>query len=60
MKLAVPMSELPGYTVLTSQVPVNMSPTLVLVDSARQATTLVGSADGFVIAQRISDALASR
>jgi hypothetical protein len=57
-KLAIPLSELAGYAVVTNQVPVNLSPTLVVIDPSRQASTVVGFADGFEIAQRIDDALA--
>ncbi len=57
-KLAVPLSELARYTLVTSQVPVGSSPTLVLIDRAQQATMIVGFADRFEIAQRVDDALA--
>lgn len=60
VKLAVPLNELAKYTVVTNQVQVETSPTLVLIDSHAQATTLVGFADQFVIAQRVSDALAAK
>ena len=60
LRLAVPLSELARYTVVTSQVPVEGSPTLVVIDRARQATTIVGFADRFEIAQRVSDALAAK
>jgi hypothetical protein len=58
VKLAVPINELAHYPVVTTQVPVNQSPTLVLIDSKRQASTIVGFADRFEIAQRVQDALA--
>ena len=58
VKLAVPLGELSRYTVVTNQVPVNQSPTLVLIDPAKQASTIVGFADQFEIAQRVLDALA--
>lgn len=58
VKLAVPLTELARYTVVTTQVPVTGSPTLVLIDRAGQAATLVGFADRFEIAQRVADALA--
>jgi hypothetical protein len=58
VKLAVPLSELARYTVVTSQVPVAVSPTLVLIDPDQQATTIVGFADRFEISQRVADALA--
>lgn len=57
-KLAVPLNELASYTLVTSQVPVSSSPTLVLIDRADQATTIVGFADRFEIAQNVDDALA--
>jgi hypothetical protein len=57
VKLAVPLSELARYTVVTNQVPVSVSPTLVLIDPDQQAATIVGFSDRFEIAQRVSDAL---
>jgi hypothetical protein len=56
-KLAVPLNELTRYSVVTSQVPVNVAPTLVLIDRRRQASTIVGFADRFEIEQRVLDAL---
>lgn len=58
VKLAVPLSELARYALVTSQVPVTSTPTLVLIDSDRQASTIVGFADRFEISQRVSEALA--
>jgi hypothetical protein len=57
-RLAVPLNELARYTLVTSQVPVSSSPTLVLINRADQATTIVGFADRFEIAQRLDEALA--
>lgn len=57
LKLSVPVSQLAHYGMVTDQVPVQVSPTLVLIDTARQASTIVGFADRFEIAQRIADAL---
>jgi type IV secretory pathway VirJ component len=57
VKLAVPLSELTRYPVVTNQVPVEVSPTLVLVDGSHHASTIVGFADRFEIAQRVTDAL---
>lgn len=57
VKVAVPISQLARYGVVSDQVPVQVSPTLVLIDKARQASTIVGFADQFEIAQRIDDAL---
>jgi hypothetical protein len=58
VKLTVPISELTRYPVITQQVPVTQSPTLVLIDRQRQATALVGFADGFSIGQRLDTVLA--
>jgi hypothetical protein len=58
VKLAVPLSEAGTYTFITAHVPLDTSPTLVLIDRSKQATTIVGFADRFEIAQRIADALA--
>jgi hypothetical protein len=60
VKLAVPLSELAQYSIVTSQVPVNVSPPLVLIDRNQHASTIVGFADRFEIAHRVSDALAGR
>lgn len=59
VKLAVPVSQLTQFSMITTQVPVDTSPTLVLIDRARQATALTGYADGVEIAQRVDDALAT-
>jgi hypothetical protein len=60
VKLVAPIDELAKYTVVTAQVPVNASPTLVLIDSHQRASTIVGFADRFEIAQRVSDALTAK
>jgi hypothetical protein len=60
VKLAVPLTELAQYRVVTNQVPVSSSPTLVLIDRTQHATTIVGFADRFEIAQRVDDALATK
>jgi hypothetical protein len=57
VKLAVPVSQLTQYSVVTQQIPVVTAPTLVLIDASRQATMITGYADPVEIAQRISDAL---
>jgi hypothetical protein len=56
-KLAVPIDELSRYRVVTSHVPVNVSPTLVVINRRRQASTIVGFADRFEIEQRVLDEL---
>ncbi len=58
--VAVPISELARYQVVTTQVPVSQSPTLVLIDRAQQATTIVGYTSSYEIAQRVDDAVAAK
>jgi hypothetical protein len=58
VKLAIPISELARYTVVTNQVQVSIAPTLVIIDRRHQAVTITGFADRFEIAQRVADALA--
>jgi hypothetical protein len=60
VKVAVPVSQLIQFSALTQSVDVNTAPELVLIDRARQASTLIGYADGVEIAQRIDDALAAK
>ncbi|HEY5318760.1 MAG TPA: hypothetical protein VIJ20_12300, partial [Solirubrobacteraceae bacterium] len=60
VKLAIPLSEVANYPVVTTQVLIQSSPTLVIVDSSRQAFTLVGYASAFEIAHRVGDALSMR
>ena len=59
-KLAIPLNEIRRYTSITEQLPVNLSPTLVLVAPDRQTDEIVGYADPFEISQRVDDALALR
>jgi hypothetical protein len=58
VKLAVPLSELTRYPVITNQVQVTESPTLVLIDGKRRADMLTGFLDQLELSQRVSDALA--
>jgi hypothetical protein len=60
VKLAVPVNELTSFGMITQQVPVVTAPTLVLIDAARQATTITGYADPLEISQRVDDALAAK
>ncbi len=60
VKLAVSVSELTSFGIITQQVPVVTAPTLVLIDAARQATTITGYADPLEISQRVDDALAAK
>jgi hypothetical protein len=59
-ELAIPLDEIGSYTAVTDQVPVNVSPTLVLVAGNGQAEEIVGYTDPFEVAQRVDDALAVR
>jgi hypothetical protein len=60
VKLAVPVSELSSFGMITQQVPVVTAPTFVVIDASRQATTLTGFADPLVISQTVADALAAK
>jgi hypothetical protein len=60
VKVSVPVSQLIQFSSLTKTVDINTAPELVVIDHARQATTLVGYADSVEIAQRIDDALATK
>jgi hypothetical protein len=57
---AVPVSQITQYSAVTSgEVPISAAPTLVVIDAKRQATTILGFADSFEIAQRVDQALAA-
>jgi hypothetical protein len=58
VKLAIPLNEAANFTAVTQQVPVNLSPTLVLVSRTGAATEIVGYSSPFEIAQRVDNALA--
>jgi hypothetical protein len=60
VKLTIPLSEAANYTAVTQQVPVNFSPTLVLIARDGQAGEILGYSDRFEIAQRVDDALAAK
>jgi hypothetical protein len=60
VKFAIPLSEVTRYGVVTNQVQVQSSPTLVIIDRHGQAFTITGFADGLEISQRIDDALTMR
>lgn len=60
VKVAVPLQDLSRYATLLNEVPVNFSPTLVLINRARQAEEIAGFADAFEIDQRVVDALSSK
>lgn len=60
VKLAIPLTEIANYTAVTDQVPVNFSPTLVLIAPNGQADEIAGFATAFEISQRVDEALALR
>ncbi len=57
VKQAVPLVELARYRIVTQQVPVTASPTLIIIDAQHKAWTIVGYATEFEISQRVTDAL---
>lgn len=57
VKVTIPIDQLSQYTNLLSQVPITTTPTLVLINSSQQASTIVGFADSLEIDQRVTDAL---
>ncbi len=60
VKLTIPLSEASNFTAVTQQVPVNFSPTLVLIAPNGQAGEIVGFSDQLEIAQRVDNALATK
>jgi hypothetical protein len=60
VKLTVPLSEAVNFTAVTQQVPLNFSPTLVLIAPSGHAAEIIGFSDRFEIAQRVNDALAAK
>jgi hypothetical protein len=60
VKLTIPLSEAGNYTAVTQQVPVNFSPTLVLIAPDGQAGEILGYSDRFEIANRVDGALAAK
>jgi hypothetical protein len=60
VKVAVPVSDVASFKMVTSTVPVNSSPTLIVIDRGGSASTITGFADRFEIAQRLDDALTGK
>jgi hypothetical protein len=60
VKLTIPLGEASNFTAVTQQVPVNFSPTLVLIAPDGQVGEIVGFSDKLEIAQRVDDALAMK
>ena len=56
---AVPISQLTNFGALTAKVPVNQTPTLIIIDRQGEARSLVGFLDQREISQRIADGLAN-
>jgi hypothetical protein len=59
-KLAIPVQDLSAYSVITDQVPVTGTPTLVVIDSHHRATTLAGFADQLEMNRLVAGALSSK
>lgn len=59
VKLAVPLNQSGNFTAVTAQVPVNLSPTLVVISRSGDADELVGYTAPFVIDQEVANALAT-
>jgi hypothetical protein len=58
--VAVPLSELSRYGEVTNQVPVQGSPTFVVIDGKHRASTLVGFADQLELNQLVAGAIAAK
>jgi hypothetical protein len=54
VKLMVPVANISRFTMITNDVPVTSSPTLLLIDRTGDATPLTGFADRFEIAARLN------
>jgi hypothetical protein len=59
-KLAIPVQDLSRYGVITDQVPVTGTPTLVVIDAHHRASTLAGFADQLEINQLVAGALGAK
>lgn len=58
VKLAIPVSELTKFEMVTAQIPVVTAPTLIVIDSAHQATSYIGFLSQMALNQRVANALA--
>lgn len=54
VKVAVPVTDIASFTMLTNTVPVSSSPTLIMIDRNGNASTISGFADRFEIAARLN------
>jgi hypothetical protein len=59
-KFAVPVTDLSQFQPVTSRVPVESSPTLLVIDKQGATTALTGFVDQLAISQRVADALAAK
>jgi hypothetical protein len=59
-KLAIPVQDLSAYSVITDQVPVTGTPTLVVIDAHHRASTLAGFADQLEMNRLVAGALGSK
>jgi hypothetical protein len=59
LRLAVPISQVADYPAISLSVPIQSTPTLVIVNARRQATVITGFVSRFVIAARIRAALSA-
>jgi hypothetical protein len=57
LRLAVPISQVADYPAISLSVPIQSTPTLVIVNARRQATVITGFVSRFAIAARIRAAL---
>jgi hypothetical protein len=60
VKVAVPLSQLTTFSLITQQIPVVTAPTFVVINAAKQATSITGFADTLQIQQLIDDALPAK
>jgi hypothetical protein len=60
VKLAVPVSEVSSFMMITNTIPVTSTPTLIVIDRHGNASTINGFADRFEIAQRLDAALSAK
>jgi hypothetical protein len=60
VKLTIPLSESSNFTAVTQQVPINFSPTMVLIAPHGQVDEIVGFSDQLEIAEHVDDALATK
>ncbi len=60
VKVAVPVNNIASFKMITDEVPVSSSPTLIVIDRTGSASTITGFADRLEIAQRLNDARSAK